>query len=143
MLDGKGLRIGIVVSRFNDLISERLLQGTLDCLVRHGVAEKEITVALDPNNNNPGYRLGRLFAVLEKIQEDAQPGINATIRDRYYGAASSNPVTDEVPNHSIAMFFNILLNAVGNITNLSAQLHSTNSLIKSIPSNLNKPLQTV
>jgi CRISPR-associated protein Csd1 len=55
--------------------------------------EKEITVALDPTNDNPGYRLGRLFAVLEKIQEEASPGINATIRDRFYGAASSTPVT--------------------------------------------------
>lgn len=55
--------------------------------------EKEITVALDPDNVNPGYRLGRLFAVLEKIQEDANPGLNATIRDRYYGAASSTPVS--------------------------------------------------
>ncbi len=43
-------------------------------------------------NTNPAYRLGRLFAVLEKIQADASPGINATIRDRYYGAASSTPV---------------------------------------------------
>lgn len=46
---------------------------------------------LDPSNANPAYRLGRLFATLEKIQEDASPGINATIRDRYYGAASSTP----------------------------------------------------
>jgi CRISPR-associated protein Csd1 len=55
--------------------------------------EKEINVALDPTNGNPGYRLGRLFAVLEKIQEEASPGLNATIRDRFYGAASSTPVT--------------------------------------------------
>lgn len=54
--------------------------------------EKEIIVSLDPTNINPGYRLGRLFAVLEKIQEEANPGINATIRDRFYGAASSTPV---------------------------------------------------
>ena len=47
---------------------------------------------LDTANPNPAYRLGRLFAVLEKIQEEASPGINATIRDRYYGAASSTPV---------------------------------------------------
>ena len=47
---------------------------------------------LDLCNTNPAYRLGRLFAVLEKIQEEASPGLNATIRDRYYGAASSTPV---------------------------------------------------
>jgi CRISPR-associated protein Csd1 len=55
--------------------------------------EKQITMALDLENTNQGYLCGRLFAVLEKIQEEAQPGINATIKDRFYGAASSTPVT--------------------------------------------------
>jgi CRISPR-associated protein Csd1 len=50
-------------------------------------------MSLDLENKNQGYLCGRLFAVLEKIQEDAQPGINATIKDRYYGAASSTPIT--------------------------------------------------
>lgn len=54
--------------------------------------EQEYTPMLDPANPSPAYRLGRLFAVLEKIQEEASPGLNATIRDRYYGAASSTPV---------------------------------------------------
>ena len=48
---------------------------------------------LDVNQDHPAYRLGRLFAVLERIQSRAQPGINATIRDRYYGAASSTPAS--------------------------------------------------
>ena len=47
---------------------------------------------LDMTQDDPAYRLGRLFAVLERIQQRAQPGINATIRDRYYGAASTTPV---------------------------------------------------
>ena len=47
---------------------------------------------LDLSNTQTSYRLGRLFAVLERAQEIANPGINATIRDRYYGAASSTPV---------------------------------------------------
>ena len=55
--------------------------------------EKEMTMNLDLENTNIGYRLGRLFAALEKIQSDANPGLNATIRDRFYGAASSTPVT--------------------------------------------------
>lgn len=48
---------------------------------------------LDMEQDNVPYRLGRLFAVLERIQMLAQPGINATIRDRYYGAASTTPVS--------------------------------------------------
>lgn len=55
--------------------------------------EKELAVSLDIENPNLAYRLGRLFATLEKIQEEASPGLNATIRDRYYGAASASPVT--------------------------------------------------
>lgn len=54
--------------------------------------ENEYMPMLDTANPNPAYRLGRLFAVLEKTQEEASPGLNATIRDRYYGAASSMPV---------------------------------------------------
>ncbi|MDP3014253.1 MAG: type I-C CRISPR-associated protein Cas8c/Csd1, partial [Candidatus Subteraquimicrobiales bacterium] len=54
---------------------------------------KEVSMSLDTSNTNPGYLLGRLFAVLERAQEQASPGINATIRDRFYGAASSTPVT--------------------------------------------------
>lgn len=53
----------------------------------------EVTVSLDIENPNAGYRLGRLFAVLERIQETASPGLNATIRDRFYGAASATPIT--------------------------------------------------
>ena len=47
---------------------------------------------LDMQQTDAPYLLGRLFAVLERIQHQAQPGINATIRDRYYGAASTTPV---------------------------------------------------
>jgi len=53
--------------------------------------EKEIAVSLDENNIDTAYRLGRLFAVLERIQEEANPGIRATIRNTYWGAASGTP----------------------------------------------------
>lgn len=52
---------------------------------------KEITMALDRSNNEPGYRLGRLLAVLERLQADAINTPNATIVDRYFGAASATP----------------------------------------------------
>ncbi|MCW5629447.1 MAG: type I-C CRISPR-associated protein Cas8c/Csd1 [Rhodoferax sp.] len=53
---------------------------------------REIQPMLDINSPSTAYRLGRLFATLEKIQEESSPGLNATIRERYYGAASSTPV---------------------------------------------------
>ncbi|WP_414664409.1 type I-C CRISPR-associated protein Cas8c/Csd1 [Horticoccus sp. 23ND18S-11] len=55
--------------------------------------DQTISMSLDPNRPEPAYRLGRLFAALEKTQEDALPGINATIRDRFYSAASATPST--------------------------------------------------
>jgi len=66
------------------------------CLVRRyrltgSEKKKEVTMALDAQSTNIAYRLGRLFAVLEKAQRDAVPGANATIRDRFYGAASATP----------------------------------------------------
>ncbi|NNM71292.1 type I-C CRISPR-associated protein Cas8c/Csd1 [Enterovirga aerilata] len=56
-----------------------------------GMTEKEAPVGLDPDNDQPGYLLGRLFATYERIQTDALPGLNATIRDKFYGAASATP----------------------------------------------------
>lgn len=73
--------------------------------------EKEVDMSLDLENKNTGYLLGRLFAVLERAQESANPGINATIRDRFYGAASSTPVVVfphlmKLKNHHIAKLEN-------------------------------------
>jgi CRISPR-associated protein Csd1 len=73
--------------------------------------EKEMNVSLDVTNSNVGYRLGRLFATLEKIQQEANPGINATIRDKFYGSASSTPVTVfgnlmRLKNHHLAKLEN-------------------------------------
>jgi len=62
-------------------------------LVVNGINE-EVPVSLDKEASNPGYRLGRLFAVLESAQRNALgTQINATIRDRYYGAASATPTS--------------------------------------------------
>jgi CRISPR-associated protein Csd1 len=53
--------------------------------------EGGVTVSLNTEEINVGYRLGRLFAMLEKAQTDASPGINTTIKDRYFGTASASP----------------------------------------------------
>lgn len=47
-LDAKGLKFGIVVARFNEFISTRLLDGAIDCIVRHGAAKNAIEVAWVP-----------------------------------------------------------------------------------------------
>lgn len=52
---------------------------------------QEVPVALDPDFDNTGYQLGRLFAVYEQIQRAALGSVNASIRDKYYGAASATP----------------------------------------------------
>jgi CRISPR-associated protein Csd1 len=51
----------------------------------------EVPVSLDLNRTDRPYLLGRLFAVLEKAQEEAIPGANATIKDRYLAAAAATP----------------------------------------------------
>jgi len=55
---------------------------------------KEVTVSLNKENVEVPYLLGRLFAVLERAQEDAAGGqLNATIKDKYFGSASATPKT--------------------------------------------------
>jgi CRISPR-associated protein Csd1 len=68
-----------------------ILRGILTREYRLGFEQKEVPMALDENDTNPAYRLGRWFAELEAIQQHALPGLNATIRDRFYGSASSAP----------------------------------------------------
>ncbi len=48
MLQGKGFKFGIVISRFNEVITARLLNGAKDCLFRHGVSEQDVDIAWVP-----------------------------------------------------------------------------------------------
>jgi 6,7-dimethyl-8-ribityllumazine synthase len=50
MLLGKGLKFGLVVSRFNDFITKKLLEGAQDALLRHGVNEGDIEIAWVPGS---------------------------------------------------------------------------------------------
>ena len=55
--------------------------------------EGENYMGLNEGSKEEAYVLGRLFAVLESIQQDANPGINATIRDRYFNSACAAPAS--------------------------------------------------
>lgn len=55
------------------------------------VPKEVLNVSLNPDSTNIPYTLGRLFSVLEAIQSSANPGINATIRDKYFNSASATP----------------------------------------------------
>lgn len=50
-LDGSGLKIALVVSRFNDFLTKQLLDGAVDCLMRHGVTDTNISVIRTPGAN--------------------------------------------------------------------------------------------
>lgn len=97
---------------------------------------KEVALELDISQPSIGYQLGRLFATLEKIQEEANPGINATIRERFYGAACATPVTVftnllRLKNHHLAKLDNkgrvvnferLLGEIMGNLNDFPAHL---------------------
>lgn len=55
------------------------------------VPEEVLTVSLNKDSRNVPYNLGRLFSVLEAIQNTANPGLNSTIRDKYFNSASATP----------------------------------------------------
>jgi CRISPR-associated protein Csd1 len=65
------------------------------CIARNSRIQgrpKEVPVTLDTSRTAPAYLTGRVFALLEKIQEDSADGqLNATIKDRYFSAASATP----------------------------------------------------
>jgi CRISPR-associated protein Csd1 len=98
---------------------------------------KEVAMELDINQPSVGYQLGRLFATLEKIQEEANPGINATIKERYYGAACATPVTVfanllRLKNHHLAKIEN-----KGRVINFERLLGEIMGKITDFPAHLN------
>lgn len=55
------------------------------------VPKEVLTVSLNPDSTNVPYNLGRLFSILEAVQSSANPGINTTIKDKYFNSASATP----------------------------------------------------
>lgn len=75
--------------------------------------ENALTMSLNPEDTRPAYRLGRLFAALERIQYDAMGELNSNVCDRYYASASASP----------AAIFGVLLK---NMQNHLAKLRKSN-----------------
>ncbi|MEG6615257.1 6,7-dimethyl-8-ribityllumazine synthase [Peptococcaceae bacterium 1198_IL3148] len=76
-LIGQGLKIGIVVSRFNEFISTKLLSGALDALKRHGVNEMDVDVAWVPG----AYEIPLLAKKMVELNKyDAVITLGAVIR---------------------------------------------------------------
>jgi 6,7-dimethyl-8-ribityllumazine synthase len=68
-LIGTGKRFGIVVGRFNELVTGRLLEGALDCLVRHGVKESDVSV----------YRVPGSFEIPQAARRVSMTEVDAVI----------------------------------------------------------------
>ena len=73
----EGARFAIVVGRFNHFVTDRLLEGALDCLVRHGVPEAQVVVARAPGSYELPLAVKR-FAASGKV--DAVIALAAVIR---------------------------------------------------------------
>lgn len=59
----------------------------------YNMKEGEKYMGLNENCNEQAYVLGRLFAILELVQKDANPGINSTIKERYFNSACATPAS--------------------------------------------------
>ena len=68
-----------------------LIRAVLQRRFRKGMIKEEVPMALNQESEHTAYLLGRLFAVLERIQSQALGELNAGIGDRYYGSASAVP----------------------------------------------------
>ena len=80
-LDGAGLRIAVVVSRFNDDVTRRLLKGTQDALLKHGVDESDIDVYWVPGALELPVTA---LALAEKGGHDAIVALGAVIREETF-----------------------------------------------------------
>lgn len=115
-----------------------LIKAYLNRAVRAGSLKniKELSMSLDKTREDTGYLLGRLFAVLEKIQSEANPGLNATIGDRYFGAAGSTPIAVfgtllRLSKHHLSKL------PIGRRTNLEKLQQEIIAKINAFPSHLN------
>lgn len=109
-LVSKGYKFALVVSRFNELISRKLLDGAVDCLVRHEVREKDITVLWVPG----AFEIPQIAQAVAKSKDfDAVICLGAVIRGgtphfEYVASEVSKGVAQVALNQSKPVIFGIL-----------------------------------
>lgn len=109
-LSARGLRFGIIVGRFNSFISEQLLQGSVDCIVRHGGDAASIDVAYVPG----AYEIPLAAKTMaEKKKYDALVALGAVIRGgtphfEYVAGECSRGLTQVSHQHDIPLGFGVL-----------------------------------
>jgi len=110
MLDAKGFRFALAVSRFNDMLTGRLMDGALDCLVRHGARDEDITVVKVPGSWELPLVAERL-AVSGKV--DAVIGLGVLIRGAtphfdYLAAETAKGLAQVALSSGIPVSFGVL-----------------------------------
>ncbi len=109
-LDGAGLRIGIVVSRFNRTVTEGLLEGALEALEKHGVASEEVTVVRVPGAFEVPFAARRLAGA---GVYDALICLGAVIRGEtphfeYIAAEVTRGIGRVIEDHRLPIAFGVL-----------------------------------
>lgn len=94
VITGAQYPVGLFSAVMRRIHADRIVNYVRACVIAGHLRrnlKKEVSMCLDTERKDPSYRLGRLFAVLEKVQGDALGNVNATVRDRFYSAASATP----------------------------------------------------
>ena len=108
--NGEGLRIGIVLARFNQSVTDPLLAGALEALVRHGVAEDAIDVAVVPGSFELPLGAQRLAA---SGRYDALVCLGAVVRGEtphfdFVAAEAARGVAEVARRHDLPVAFGVL-----------------------------------
>lgn len=109
-LDATGLCFGIVVSRFNDLLTGRLVEGALDCLLRHGAREEDITVVRVPGSWELPFAAQRL-AMGGRVQAVIALGVlirGATPHFEYIAAESAKGLAQVALQAPVPVSYGVL-----------------------------------
>jgi len=110
VIDGKGLKIAIVASRFNEFITQKLVSGAQDCLVRHNVNDKDIEVVWVPGALEIACVAGLLA---EKRAHDAILCLGAVIRGAtphfdYVASQAARAITTVSLKSEVPVIFGVL-----------------------------------